>query len=253
MARTKKVSKFDFSGMPHLYCPQDSIDLPREELVKEVDTVLNDMRANNEYVSNYMVGYLDQLKVDELSKNAYLVTWAKRTLWGAKNSRFQKEYNERFMKWYPTHEGAQELYKACVSSRWWWSDGDGKNITVDDAKAQGRFDAPRDVWDFISVYDSREGREYVETNREQVFEVGDVVVLRKPYVGSYDYDPHYRNEDMTRDDKRYGTIMEEGTGEFATRYHGKGSRSISVLWFGKSSVVTVPEKILKFESRKGRG
>jgi hypothetical protein len=253
MARTKKVHKFDFSGMANLHDPVNSIELTIPEMAKAAEDLIAKQLAAGEYVGSYSAGYINALKTTpNLKDNEWCVKWAKRFLFQYDHA-YRAAYDAKFAAWYASHEGAQEVYKAVAPNKWWWTNLDGSSSPLHEAKEQGRFDAPASYVDFTAVIESTEGRTYIETNREQVFEVGDLVVLRTPFVGSYDYDPHYRNETMTRADKRYGTVMEEGTGDIAGRWASKGSRAISVLWFGKSEVVTMPEKVLKFESRKGRG
>lgn len=255
MARKKKIGKFDFTSMPHLRDPKQSIELSNVEMADLIEGKIKLAVTAGTYVSTYTTTYAKQLRdIKTTNDSEWVVNWGKRQLWNEDGmSQFKDDYNKKFHAWYATNEGAQEVYKACTKEKYWWYNIDGTSCTQEDAKAQGRFDAPVSYVDFINIIESYEGKQYIETNREQVFEVGDLVVLRTPYVGSYDYDPQYRNSSITRTDKRYGTVMEEGTGDIALRWASKGSRAISVLWFGKSEVVTVPEKVIKFESRKGRG
>jgi hypothetical protein len=165
------------------------------------------------------------------------------------------------MKWYASHEGIQEVYKAVAKSRYYWhKDNFATEYGYNNNRLEGQelidsgvLDTPRDYMDIINVLSNNDARSHIEKNREQVFIEGDLVVLRTPYVGRWDYDPTVRSgENKPHDEPRYGTVMEQGTGNLLSWRGAKGSRQVSVLWFGKDEITEVPEKIIKLESRKGR-
>jgi len=259
--RQKFVSKFDFSGMKYLDNPVDYLfdKLKPEEIIAETETVMAERTTNNAYVGRWITTCIANAKAAGWDK---VGAWEKKTIGQflfEKTTKYRQEYNALFLEWYKTHEGARELYEACSPHLYWWTENNlaidvqnERSHTGEDAKVNGWTLAPRDYIDFSNTVQHYEARKYVETNREQIFEEGDVVVLRLPYVGRYDYDPFCRNANKARTDKRYGTVMEQGSGDFEGYRYGHGSRTIKVLWFGHNEAMDMPERAIKFESRKGR-
>ena len=172
-----------------------------------------------------------------------------------------EEHHAKFVEWYDANTVAQELYKAVAPNA--WSFRDEKNGYVnghhyisagnDANHAKPYREHPRNAFNFANIAYGEEGRKYAESHREQKFQEGDIVVLRAPFVGNHRYDPHWRNNDMKTDDLRYGTVMLADTDKFNRRSRGgKGSRLINVMWMGTedAETVAVPERCLKWESRK---
>lgn len=265
MAKAKKTSlKFDFSGAkligePHL-CLKDK--LSEAEILTRAEEYWNAIKASGGYVGSYQYNYLESAKTNGLYHSTdYVQTCLLQAAYLGSPTEYN-QFNSEIMAWYASHAGAQEVYKACAKDRWYWSCDNrapqfnsyshGDKLSNDQARAQGLFDAPRDYIDIQNVIFSREARSYVEVGREQIFEEGDIVCLRKPYAGRYQYDPKWNDTNITSDIVRYGSVMAQGTGELMSYRGGKGSRKITVLWFGNNESVDVPEKVIKLQDRKGR-
>jgi len=262
MARTKKVKRYDFSDAKFLKEPY----LYVLECVKEddvADLALKLVTANPDcdrysYTRNYAenaktTGWVN---VGSYARNRLLSCVLENS------PDIRNAFNETIMKWYAGHEGAQEVYQAVAKDFWAWSNDNFKStggyyadnrLDGPELIASGVHTQPRDYVDIANVLDTREARTYIEKNREQVFIEGDLVILRTPFVGRWDYDPTMRlGEVKPVEEPRYGTVMEQGTGTLLSWRGAKGSRQVSVLWFGKDEITEVPEKIIKLECRKGR-
>ena len=261
MARTKKVKKFDFSGAKHLSSPEYSVldhmkgdDVPDRVLqLAKVDP------KNDRY--GYNSNYAEDAKVKGWDKTgAYIQSRLLQCVLD-NTPEYRNSFNDSIMKWYASHEGIQEVYKAVAKSRYYWhKDNFATEYGYNNNRLEGQelidsgvLDTPRDYVDIINALNSNDARSHIEKNREQVFIEGDLVVLRTPFVGRWDYDPTVRSgENKPHDEPRYGTVMEQGTGNLLSWRGAKGSRQVSVLWFGKDEITEVPEKIIKLECRKGR-
>jgi hypothetical protein len=262
MAKAKTVKKFDFSGAKYLREPY----LYVLELVKGDDVpdlvlqLVNRKPETDKY--EYNRSYAETAKVDGWDKTRNYSQNRMLEILLAHTPEYRNAYNDTIMKWYNGHEGAQETYKAVAKDRWvWYKDNftaetgyyTGNRLEGQELLDSGVLLQPRDYVDIQNVLDSREARTHIEVNREQIFIEGDLVVLRTPFVGRWDYDPTVRSgENKPHDEPRYGTVMEQGTGNLLSWRGAKGSRQVSVLWFGKDEITEVPEKIIKLECRKGR-
>ena len=257
MPRQKKVQKFDFSGFKRWDQPVMAVKelfSNDKDVISAVRKYIDDSTAVNKEVDYWVrhnidfaekVGNFDNLR-------EWQVTGMISPLYRDPKSQYRIEVDKKFFAWYDNHEGAQEVYKAVTKEAYcYYKPDDSYEYDLKNAP-EGWRDRPECAYQFAKYVGTHEGRTYIEKNREQKFEEGDLVVLRKPFVGNYDYDPHYRNDTMKPDDLRYGTVMAANTGEI--HHHsrgGKGSRNINVMWFGKGgNIVAVPERVLKWESRK---
>jgi hypothetical protein len=261
MAKAKTVKKFDFSGAKYLKEPY----LYVLELVKGDDVpdlvlqLVNKKPEADKY--GYNRSYAKTAKVDGWDKTRNYSQNRMLEILLAHTPEYRNAYSDTIMKWYNGHEGAQEVYKTAAKSRYYWhrdNFADGGYYNSNRLEGQDLLDSgvllqPRDYVDIADVLYSREARTHIEVNREQIFIEGDLVVLRKPYVGRWDYDPTVRTgQNVPVEEPRYGTVMEQGTGNLLSWRGAKGSRQVSVLWFGKDEITEVPEKIIKLECRKGR-
>jgi hypothetical protein len=262
MAKKKAALRFDFSGAkfirePHLYIKDK---LSEAEIFSRAESHWNNIKANGGYIGTYFFNYLENAKVAGLANVTQYVQTALLQAAFSNSPVESAQFNSEIMAWYASHEGAQEVYKACAKDRWYWhkdnkkeySPDNSNRLSTEEARAQGLFDAPRDYIDIGNIIFSREASTYTEVNREQIFEEGDIVCLRKPYVGRYQYDPKWNDTTVTADTVRYGSVMAQGTGELMSWRGAKGSRKITVLWFGKNENMDVPEKAIKLQDRKGR-
>lgn len=262
MARTKKVKRYDFSGAKFLREP----NLYVLECVKGddvADLVLQIITANPGYDKyGYTHNYAQLAKTNGW---ASVSSYARNRLLGTllENSpNIRDAFNKTIMEWYAGHEGVQEVYQVAAPSLYSWSRDNFVSsfgyytdswLSGSELISSGVLMQPRDYIDVSKVLSIREARTYIETNREQVFIEGDLVILRTPFVGRWDYDPTMRaGEVKPAEEPRYGTVMEQGTGTLLSQHGAKGSRQVSVLWFGKDEITEVPEKIIKLECRKGR-
>jgi len=264
MARQKKVKRYDFSGAKYLDEPHEWLE-GRVDFSQLPDIAIALIDANPNSFNNvhYMRKYAENCKQQGFSNvPEYMQASLKRFIF-LNVGDHQQEYNKFILSWFNGHEGAQETYKAVAHTRWYWNKDnfrdDSSYTNYGDSILQGQELAdsgallqPRDYIDVANILTCREARQHVEKNREQVFVEGDLVVLRKPFVGSYSYDPCWRDENKSRDEPRYGTVMEQGTGTLLSWRGAKGSRQVSVMWFGEDEISEVPEKIIKLECRKGR-
>ena len=265
MAKAKKAApKFDFSGAklikePHLYLKDK---LSEAEIFSRAESHWNAIKANGGYIGSYYYNYLEGAKTNGLySATQYVQTCVLQAAFNNSPTEYN-QFDSEIMAWYASHAGAQEVYKACAKDRWYWyrdnkkaqinSHDNSNRLSSDEARAQGLFDAPRDHIDIENVIFSREALTYIEVEREQIFEEGDIVCLRKPYVGRYQYDPKWNDASVTADTVRYGSVMAQGSGDLMSYRGGKGSRKITVLWFGKNENMDMPERAIKLQDRKGR-
>jgi hypothetical protein len=257
MAKSK--GKFDFTTLKHYSDPKQSIleRLTHAEIIASANKILEERIAKgNHHMGRYSMSAIQDAKAKAWSD---LDNWTQQVIhayvWDNDISH-QKEYNKIFKAWYASHEGAKEVYVACSGHIYWWNEDnflhDHNTVSGAEAATRGWTKEPRDYIDFQQCEQHHEGRKYIELNREQVFEEGDLVVLRKPFVGNSNYDPFWNDKSKSRDDNRYGTITEEGAGDVDGYRYGRGSRTVKVLWFGQIGVMTMPERAVKFQSRKGK-
>lgn len=152
-------------------------------------------------------------------------------------------FNAKFFTWYDSRPEMQEVYKATTENSWWFYDRGGQHHNSEHARNMGWMDRP-DNWAMFQTHAyGHAGSKYRELKREVVYDVGDMVQLRTPMVGSWRYDPLYQGGDRTS--PRIGTVMEH-TEEISNKSRGgKGSRLINVLWLSNGQRSAVPERVLK--------
>lgn len=163
------------------------------------------------------------------------------------------EHKENFFAWYNNRPDMAELYRYGMSKAWYipadghwvYKGGEGWNTAWESAPANAEM--------FFRAATDYAGREFRELRRPTVYNEGDLVVLRAPFVGSWQHDPYYegsKTPDATN--LRIGTVMAH-TEKFGHRSRaGKGSRQISVLWIGSAEPKLIPERMIKSHERKRR-
>lgn len=262
MARTKTKKRFDFSDCKVL---NDDRALFKERYKNDsaavADMALKHLEAEYPTLEDRTWHYKDMTRSIEdfrASGNTILdKSWVARNV---VNLAFKsdpanaKEVTDSFLAWYDATPDAQEVYKYIAAmTNWWWHHEHGNRVNVIEATALGYTQRPPTIDVFNRLVNSWEGQKYRELNREEEFQEGDLVVLRTPFIGNYRYDPHYNNKEYTSESPRYATVVQANEGKIAGHRRGKGSRAITVIWFGKDGVpTTIGEKFIKHESRKGR-
>lgn len=258
MARTKTVKRFDFSGCKLLrdeysgfrdrFKPLELADMAQKH---NNDKTPPETRYNS-YSYNQMLGIIEEVRQNDKLPDA---SWrAEYLLQYAFNSDplYNKERDEQFLAWYDATPDAQELYQYAVKDTSWFYDENGSQIR-DVSQIQALKQRPDRL--SIFTYHSQGWRadQYRELNRERIYEEGDIILLRTPYIGNYRYDPHYNNAAYTSETPRYGTVVKATGDKIVSGRRGRGSRAISVIWFEKDGgIQTIGEKYIKLESRKGR-
>lgn len=265
MGRKKVVDPYDFAALRALsndnFQYVDKVRTPAQ-IQAIVTNRLANMERNGEYVSHWFRQSVNELTNGTYEKIlGYQRTHIRKVVWEADPS-IAALHEKAVMDWYNATPEAQEIYKIVAPKLNYMKlntiekDGSGQEYTShkwiqgDEIKALGLDVAPLNADNVIHVFDTSEGRKELELRRRQPYMEGDVVVLRIPYHGHWDYDPH---RTKPRGEARYGSVMSVDTDEVQNWRAGKGSRLINVVWFGKEGAVEkVPEKIIKLESRKGR-
>lgn len=266
MAMKKQENRFDFSAFRYLNNYNAIVEekMAGQDILAETRKIwiaanpptgkdANGKLVYADYNFDYYLRILDD-NINAGKKFADLSTWTRNWCYETilkQNPEWTKEIEKKFSDWYDATPAAQEVYKHVAEKTRYWYD-QGKSIGSEEAKNRGWFDKPSTLAMFDSIATGWMGREYMEKNREQVFQEGDLVLLRLPYVGHWKHDPHYNTAGMTKEDKRYGTVMKADTDKLSNRgRNGKGTRLIAVMWFGKDGQIdNVEEKRIKFESRK---
>lgn len=169
------------------------------------------------------------------------------------------QYEKDFHAWYNSRPDIQEIY------HWAFSDTGASYMYVQHPdkhtwcyKGDSEWDAsweqtPANSDMFWRICGDWNVRKFVAVNRETTYSEGDLVVLRTPYVGNWDYDPLWERQNMP--DKtvlRVGTILEMTSNIHRNSRAGKGSRAVQVLWNGTTESKLVPERVLKHLERKRR-
>lgn len=257
----KTLDPYDFSEFRHLSDTDAFVE-------KRYPTDLDVIAAAEAYVKNagpdaYLSSYTTRAITEARAVgNLSMVSnrWIRRNIreWAFDSDPANKASREAaIMAWFQSNEKAIEVYRYASPHVYWWeadvTDGVNNHISSAEATTRGYTANPRSSKDIERVLNTREATTYVELNRKQVYMEGDLVMLRKAYVGNYRYDPHWNTQGMNPSDPRLGTVMGADASETQNYRGTKGSRLIKVLWFGKDgNWVNVPEKHIKLESRKGR-
>ena len=166
-----------------------------------------------------------------------------------------KQYEQDLLAWYDSRDDIKEIYQYGMKNTyqyiqrpdhsWVYKDGDGWDAAWEER--------PADAHMFWRVMGDWNVKKFKEVKRESVFEEGDLIVLRKPHVGNWRYDPYYdgaNTPDKLTD--RIGTVMQMTEDVHRHSRAGKGSRLVNVLWIGSSDIKGVPERIIKLHERKNR-
>ena len=156
-----------------------------------------------------------------------------------------EEIDKDFFAWYDSREDMQKMYEACSDNVWWFYDRDGKHHDKNHAEKEGWLKRPLNYKMFYSIAYSGEGSRYRELNRDIVYDVGDQVVLRQPFKGSYRYDPTYGVAGINHTDERVGMVVEHKDQITRRSRGGKGSRLINVLWLQIGEQKLIPERCIK--------
>lgn len=169
------------------------------------------------------------------------------------------QYEKDFLLWYNSRPDIQEIY------RWAFTDASGGAMYIQHPFSNTWSYKGDSDWDssweqnpinsdmFWRVCGDWNVRKFIAVNRETTYSEGDLVVLRTPFVGNWDYDPLWERHNMP--DKtvlRIGTILEMTDNIHRNSRAGKGSRAVQVLWNGTSESKLVPERVLKHLERKRR-
>lgn len=167
--------------------------------------------------------------------------------------------NEKVMAEYDSREDLQEMYKACVADMYWVADRYGKRCQTESAEHEAIKQRPTDYRMLAEVANSNSARNMRETSRETGFQEGDLVLLRKPYVGNCDIDPMWVNpysqearegaSTPDADTPRIGTVIAV-TDQLSRSWNApKGSRILKILWMGKEDIVNVELRYIKWHER----
>jgi hypothetical protein len=162
-------------------------------------------------------------------------------------------HQKDFFVWYNSRADMQELYHFGMANTWYvpvggiwlYKDAEGWDKNWEKAPASAEM--------FFRVVNDYSCKQFREIKRPQVFEEGELVVLRAPFVGDWRNDPYYEGS-KTPDgtNLRIGTVM-ANTDKINNRSRaGKGSRNINVLWIGNAEPTVIPERMIKHHERKRR-
>ena len=176
-----------------------------------------------------------------------------------KNSPEYVMYTNNFFAWYNARPDMSELYQYGITQAWYLQhpvtgDWTYKDNDKDWDKAWDTAPATPDMfWRVVSDYNTRRFR---EVSRDPVYNEGDLVTLRAPFIGRWGYDPYVgTNPDGSTPDAatpRVGTVMQLTTEINRNSRGGKGSRNINILWLGTTEIKPVPERVVKWHERKRR-
>lgn len=167
------------------------------------------------------------------------------------------KYNADLLTWYAGRPDIQEMYKYAHSNESYVyivhpETGQWTNRHDKDWKPEWS-ETPFNAEMFWRSLNDWNVRKFVAVNRETVFEEGDLVVLRLPFVANWDYDPLFDRANMPgKDIPRVGTVLQMTSEVHRNSRAGKGSRAINVLWNGTSEPKLVPERTIKLFERRRR-
>ena len=256
MARKfSKIQPFDFSDFS---CDPHKLVLEKYPTDADILTRLQFIDAHKAHDDYYMKRNIGFLKQGD--KFSLFNKWTKsnilNTMWKFEDTLQQQEI-ARFRAWYSSREDAQQTWKECFKDMYgmhswsgYYNNGTYSPQEARDDWAKLETAGPMDpmMWEnFLANYSTKS---YIELHRNPKYEIGDLVLLRKAYVGNWKYDP---DSETDKDIPRLGTIMgyKDETGGKRGSGTGKGSRSVNVLWMNKNDIVSVMEKTIKLECRKG--
>lgn len=243
MARPKKIKEFEIDfAFPHrdrelMYNKDGTEKYTIAEMLKWVADSCGANDYQKEFATSVSAHY---------NKNGAITP---NQLWTLTNmaapySPAWDEVNKDFFVWYDSREDMRKMYEACSSNNWWFYDRQGQHHSREQAETFGWTKRP-DSWKmFYNVAYSGEGSRYRELNREVIYDIGEQVVLRTPFKGSYRYDPTYgHGVDAALD--RVGMVVEHKEAITRRSRGGKGSRLINVLWLQTGQQKEIPERCIK--------
>lgn len=154
-----------------------------------------------------------------------------------------EDLNKEFFVWYASRPDIQEVYKhAAPDQYWWYTPGETGHISGEDAKVRGWCDAPPNWQTFLRIWNGHAAHKYRELNRDIIYDIGDMVQVRDPFVGSWRHDPMYNAD---KGAARIGTVVEHEESLDRRSRGGKGSRLINVLWLNSGETRAVAERVIK--------
>jgi hypothetical protein len=269
MAKAKKIEKY----VPQTKFPGNSIKeadmLAKSPAYADFFSAYNAYKTHvpendryahwySEWEARFKSGGLDPLKwTSEMGRwqvNSLLMSiWPYTAEFAAINDAFMKEYNER--------EDLQELYQEAFTGNWYVYDRFGNHIQKTDATTKGYHQTPESYVMYRAVVNrSIEAGKKIELARETPYMEGDLVLLRKPYIGRRNVDPfyvnpyseEYRNGARTPDEStmRVATILgvTERVGSWRV---SRGSKVLQIQWIGveDSQIIDIEERYVKWHER----
>jgi hypothetical protein len=265
MGRKKVIDPYDFSDLKALsnddYRFVEKVKT-KDEITAIANRIYDAMLKRGDFVGNWLTNNIADLRIKGYDGVlGYQRTHIRRMVWEDDTS-LETAYHKTVMEWYNKRPEAQEIYKKVVPTLNWFAhsitekDTEGneyksnKYLNTEQIKQLGLHENPLNASNVLSLFEGSEARKEIELRRRQPYMEGDVVLLRKPFHGHWDHDPH-RTKPVG--EARYGSVMSVDLEEIDGWRGTKGSRLINVVWFGKDGGISkVPEKIIKLESRKGR-
>jgi hypothetical protein len=159
---------------------------------------------------------------------------------------------------YDSRPDLQEIYQESFPDHWAVYDKTGKRFEKDAAIARGYDKRPDGAAMFRAVVrNSNAASKKIELARETPYQEGDLVLLRKPFVGMRvdplyvnPYSAEYREGARTPDESvpRIATVY--GVTERTMNYYAtKGSKIIQIQWMGKEDMIDIEEKYIKWHER----
>ena len=160
-----------------------------------------------------------------------------------------KAINDAFLAEYDSREDLQELYREHCGDRYFLYDEWGNPYDKNAAEGKGYNLRPSCYMMYQAVIVGTEAGSKMELARPTPYQEGDIVTLRKQAVGRRYVDPLFQwGATPDASEQRIGTVMLVKDSTKSWR-GGKGSKAISVLWFGKEEATDIEERHLKWHER----
>lgn len=241
MPRTKKVKPYEID----LVFPTRERDFLFDEQGKEKYTIPQLLEFAAQGKGHYSADFVPSVKTYFETHGAITPSqkWTLENL-AADFCPEWEAFNTKFFEWYDSRPDMQEMYTACSQNGWWFYDREGMHHNREQAEAKGWLARPLHWKMFARTAMGHEGSRYRELKRDVVYDVGDQVMLRKPFKGSHNYDPTY-GKGLSMDEERVGMVVEHKDAISRKSRGGKGSRLINVLWITTGEQKAVPERIIK--------
>lgn len=231
-----------------------------------MDLLYSKVSPNNLSYNNYYQDLLTKFKSGELNVadwKQYVNVWTRQSLFNQlwPHTDEYNAINNAFMLEYSQRADLQEIYVETAAHNHYFYDKYGAHHNSIQARTNGWFDAPESYMMFQAVIArSTDASKKIELSRETPYLEGDLVLLRKPFVGRRGVDPLYvnpyseeaRNGATTPDAStmRIGTVV--GVTERVGNYYAtKGSKVIQLIWMGveDSQIIDVEERFIKWHER----